>query len=245
MILFLLKKSPNEYRIVFLGSSITMGWGVPFDSVFSSLLEEQMNKSNDTINYNIINAGIGNYNTVMETIFFKNNMSILLPDQIFLHYFINDAEIINPKKLSFFIKSSHLAAYLYVRLKQIKKTKYNSIGQYYLEMYSHSNPGWADAKESILELNQLCKSNKIIFNVVVQPDLHDLSLTSEQYKIHQIIRGFLNENKIDYIDLFDDFSRLLTNEPEDYWVSEDDPHPNSKGHFLIFKSLYNYLGYLK
>ena len=88
-------KNKNEYRIIYLGSSITMGWGVPFDSVFTSLLEEKLNTNNNDIYYNIINAGIGNYNTEMESIYLDMNITSLQPDQVFLHYFINDAEILN------------------------------------------------------------------------------------------------------------------------------------------------------
>ena len=97
-------KNKNEYRIIYLGSSITMGWGVPFDSVFTSLLEEKMNKNNNNIYYNIINAGIGNYNTEMESIYLDMNIASLHPDQVFLHYFINDAEILNQSENHYLVK---------------------------------------------------------------------------------------------------------------------------------------------
>ena len=240
-------KNKNEYRIIYLGSSITMGWGVPFDSVFTSLLEEKLNTNNNNIYYNIINAGIGNYNTEMESIYLDMNIASLQPDQVFLHYFINDAEILNQNENHYLVKTSYLVAYFYIRLKHLlinSSSNYNSIGQYYLDLYTEKNTGWENAKKSITRINDICKSNDIGFSVVIQPDLQNLSKDSDEFKCHSIIKNFLRFNNIEFIDLFDDFSLKIKNDPKVYWVAPGDRHPNSKGHKLIFDSLYENLSLL-
>ena len=53
-------------QILFLGDSFTLGWGVNNDSTFSQLIQQWFNNSN--IMVKSINAGCGNYNTVMKYI---------------------------------------------------------------------------------------------------------------------------------------------------------------------------------
>ena len=81
--------------------------------------------------------------------------------------------------------------------------------------------------------------------VLIQPDLHDLSFNSEQYKSHLIIRSFLEYNNINYFDLFNAFSVELKDKPEKIWVNPDDQHPNSDGHRIIYEELIKYSGKLK
>ena len=53
-----------EDKILFLGDSFTLGWGVPSDSTFTNLVQEIAFKNG--VKIETINAGCGNYNTVME-----------------------------------------------------------------------------------------------------------------------------------------------------------------------------------
>ena len=48
-------------KIIFLGSSITLGWGVKEEKNLTSLIEKIANSENK--NWKIINAAVGNYNT--------------------------------------------------------------------------------------------------------------------------------------------------------------------------------------
>jgi len=242
------KKEKNDYRILVAGSSITMGWGVPYDSVFTSLLEDGFNKSYDNLNYEVINTSIGNYNANMAAILLKKNLPLLDPDRVILHYFLNDAESISARTTNIFIKYSYLAAYLNLKLKRTifnTRSSYNSIGEYYLGMYNNSNKGWIDAQNSIIKMSNLCKSKNIEFMVLIQPDLHDLSFNSEQYKSHLIIRSFLEYDNINYLDLFNAFAVELKDKPEKIWVNPDDQHPNSDGHRIIYEELIKYFGKLK
>ena len=69
------RKKNNEKRIVFVGSSITMGWGVEYDSVFTTKLEKYLKKNIDS-NFNVLNTGVGNYNSNLESIFVLNTAVI-------------------------------------------------------------------------------------------------------------------------------------------------------------------------
>ena len=227
-------------KVLVLGSSITMGWGVNNENVFTSLLQNELNK--DKNEYNIINSGIGNYNTKFESILFKKNFNLINPDSVILHYYLNDAEIISNKSSNFIIKYSYFAAFSYLILQQVlyNSKKYDSLGEYYLNMYDEENPGWIDAQNSILAIKKICDDNNIPLLVLVQPDLHNLSINSDQKKCHNIISDFLNSEKIKFIDLFENYRATHENSPQELWVNDDDPHPNKFGHKIIYKSLLNY-----
>ena len=233
------KKKNNEKRIVFVGSSITMGWGVEYDSVFTTKLEEYL-KNNISSHYNVLNTGIGNYNSKLESIFVLNKIKELKADEIILHYFINDAEEVPKGTNNFFIKNFYSIAYFYIRVKQAisaNKNNYSSIGEYYFDLYNDSSNGWISAKKSILKIKEICEKNKIKFSVLVQPDLHNLDNDSYQKECHIKIQSFLKKEDIEYLDLFSSFQRQIMDHPAEIWVNSDDPHPNYQGHEIIYRSL--------
>ena len=237
-------KDTNENRILVVGSSITLGWGVPFDSVFTSILEKKLNNSNNNIKtYNVINSANGNYNTYMEFLFLQKILPIINPDMVILHYFINDAEIITPKSANFFVRNSYFIAYLYVRVRQAlhaKRNSYTSIGEYYKALYNESSQGFIIAKKAIRDMKQLCDKDNIEFMVLIQPDLHDISIDSDQAKCYQIIENFLRDYNIVFIDLSGPFRDKFGDNPYNIWVNSDDSHPNASGHAVIFNELYKY-----
>ena len=235
-------KNNNEYRIMLMGSSITLGWGVDNKDIFSTLLENQLNKIQSKSYYNIYNNGVGNYNTEKEKILFLNKVNNVKPDEVWLHYFVNDAEILPSTNSNWLIKNSYLSAFIFARYKQsqsLKSSAFNSIGEYYLNLYTKNKKGWRIAQKSILEMKSYCDQNNIKFNIIVQPDLHDLSSKSDQAKVHLIIDAFLKKNSIGYIDLFSTYQAVLGKKsPQTLWVSADDSHPNKIGHEIIFKTLF-------
>ena len=132
---------------------------------------------------------------------------------------------------------------MYLNFKQstiFNFSNFKSTGKYYLDLYRKENQDRTKAENAILAINNLCLQKKIKFKVLIQPDLHDLSYDSNQFKCHLIIRKFLEKNNINYIDLFDDFSIVLKNKPEKIWVHPNDPHPNSTGHKIISNKMIQY-----
>ena len=190
-------KEKNEYRILVLGNSITLGWGVQYDYIFTTLFENKLNETYSNLRFEVINSGIGNYNTVMESIYLKSILQDVNPNEIILHFYINDIERISQKKSNFLVKHSYLFAYIYLNFKQsaiINFSNFNSTGKYYLDLYTGENEDRSKAQNAILSINDLCFQNDIKFKVLIQPDLHDLSYDSDQFKCHLIIRKFLENN---------------------------------------------------
>lgn len=237
----LLKRKINEKRVLVVGSSITMGWGVEYDSVFTQRWEKKLNEGQDSIYYNIYNSGIGNYNTQKEEILFNYNFDDVKPDEVILHYYLNDAEILPSGNSNFFVRNSYLCAFLYVRIKQfavMSNQKYSSLGEYYLNLYQEDSQGWKEARQAIEKMAKTCDEAGVKFTVVVQPDLHDVNSGSNQEKCHAIINKFLNDKGIANIDLFKSFqTQIGSAHPTSIWVNPDDSHPNDFGHQVIYKAL--------
>ena len=90
----------QDRTILFLGSSITMGWGVLEEDIFTTLLKNKF--EHEQISVDILNAGVGNYNTTRYVHNYFKNLYVLKPTDIVVHYFLNDAELLGPVKWKFF-----------------------------------------------------------------------------------------------------------------------------------------------
>ena len=88
----ILPKAEGEYRILALGDSVTFGWGVPQDQIFTSRLE-QLLPGRVQRPVRVINSGVGGYNTVQEVTYFKQEGITLQPDMVMLTYVQNDVEV--------------------------------------------------------------------------------------------------------------------------------------------------------
>ena len=87
-----LQKPTDSTRILMLGDSITMGWGVDAADTVAKRLEMDFNDSYPERHIEVINAGVGNYNTAMEVDWFLSRGLAYDPDIVVLNYFVNDAE---------------------------------------------------------------------------------------------------------------------------------------------------------
>jgi len=233
-----LGKNPDQYRIMVLGCSNTVGWGVEQENVFTALIEKKLNKTKFPVEYQVINAGVGNYNTLLESIQIKDRIQHLDPNMVILHYYINDAEIILNEDVGLFIRSSYLFAFLKNRLKYHKfKREYQNLGSYYLQLYETDSEGWLSAQNAFLDIKEICRKNDAILLVALQPDLHNISRESGQHKCHKIITSFLSDHKISYLDLIDSYRTNVKEDIKSLWVHPNDAHPNIEGHRIIFEAL--------
>src|SRR5262245_36253272 len=57
-------RQPGKQRILMLGDSLTVGWGVPIEQTFSKRIEKLF--AVDGVNAEVINTGVGNDNKLQE-----------------------------------------------------------------------------------------------------------------------------------------------------------------------------------
>ena len=104
-------------------------------------------------------------------------------------------------------------------------------------MYGTDSKGWLSSQRSLLAIKETCEKNNAILLVALQPDLHNVSRESEQYKCHKIISSFLQDHQITHLDLIDSYRDNGNEDIKGLWVHPDDVHPNSEGHRIIFEAL--------
>lgn len=222
----------NKYRIIFLGDSLTFGWGVEQEDTFQYILEESLNANRPT---EIINFGIGNYNTEQEVNLFIEKGLKYKPDKVVLFYFINDAEITPEKSGLWFLGYSKFISFYWSRINALINNYFSSksFKSYYSSLYEEDQEGWVNAKKAIIRLKDICQNEGIQLQIVLLPELHD---TKNQIfdSVYDKISLFLKQNDIDSLNL----AKLFENNENEMelWVSYDDAHPNGAAHRKIAES---------
>ena len=80
-------KSDNDYRIVMLGDSFTMGHGLEPEETIDSVLECLFNEDNTGHNIQVINCGVGAYAPWQERIFLQERGFAFEPDLVILQLY--------------------------------------------------------------------------------------------------------------------------------------------------------------
>ncbi len=225
-------------RIAFLGDSLTFGWGVEQDKTFDNALEGILNKSEPT---EIINFGIGNFNTEQEVNLFLEKGLKYKPDQVVVFYFINDAEETpKPSSLSLLEHSEFISFYwakTRAFLNNISHKK--DYTHYYSNLYLSDSKGWIKSQEAFLLLKKVCRDNNIKLQVVLLPELHVLRDYPFK-KEYASVSNFLEAQQIEHLDLTPFFGEEAS--PSRLWAAPDDAHPNALAHHMIAEYTLNFIG---
>ncbi len=83
-------KPPGRFRVVVVGDSLTLGWGVGDDETYSARLEQQLRRRFPTRDLDVVNLGVGGYNTRQEVTLLARNVSRLQPDLVLVGFYSND-----------------------------------------------------------------------------------------------------------------------------------------------------------
>jgi lysophospholipase L1-like esterase len=218
----------NATKILLLGDSITLGWGVEYNQTYPQLIEQELKKRG---NFEVINLGVGNYNTRLELESFKRNLN-LKPALIVLGYYINDIEQVSPARP--FFGFSYIYMFFWDRLTRIKYQRMNNLENYYTSLYSNESL-INETRQYLEEIINLSKVPVIIANI---PEFHQFEDYPFGY-VGEFLKGVAEQNpKVHYIDLLPLFVNFT---PQEIWVSAEDPHPNALGHMLIARQISEYI----
>jgi len=231
-----LKKPPGTFRIVVLGDSTTVGWGVAFKQTYPKLIEKALNAnppSNLWQRYEVINTGIGNYNTAQEVASFKERWGALEPDIVLLGWYINDAEPTPRPSSGWFAYHSYGYVWITANLDALRRNVgFNqSYADYYRGLYAEDQPGWKKCRAAFAELAGLCKSRNLPLHILLIPELHTLAGNYKFTSIHDLIRQVGAANGVSVLDLIGAFP--AAGDPIQFWACPEDAHPNGKANELM------------
>jgi len=230
------EKPAGTKRVAVLGDSLVMGWGVALDDTIPKALEKKLNQN--ARSYEVMNLGVGNYNSTMEVEFFKRNALSFDPDIAVFVFFVNDPEPV-PRltRAGYHVKrSSYLLAALfshYVRIRSRFDARFNW-KDYYLSLYAPASPHLAANRAAIQDLAALCRARGIELVIVSYPELHQL----EDYPLAVAtdhIRALAEACGVKFVDLLPHFAH---HEPRSLWVSEEDAHGNAKAAEIAAEAIY-------
>ena len=238
------KKPPNVFRVMMLGDSTTFGWGVREEDTAAKFLERKLN-AHLPPGYDkaeVINAGVGNYDTVQEVTYYETRGRAFHPDLVVLVFFINDPEPVPIEKKGLLIDRSYLIAFATNRLDGVLRHMgmRPNWKQYYSSLYDDDRPGFQACKAALGSLANATRSDGAQALVAILPELHQINGDSYPFKAaHEKIKNVLAVDQVPAIELIDG---LKDHGPEDsLWVTPLDDHPNAKANDLVSNQLQQWI----
>jgi len=249
------KRKVSKIRLIFVGDSITYGWGIPLEDTYHKQLEKLFHAEGYDVD--IMGMGVVGYNTIQEYHLIKEKALDFNTDMIILQIAMNDFErtvkirtyqegkklgivpyhdysipfIIKRTKLThFFMKNSHFFKFINLKLYWFK----NKNDPLYVpeDMYLL---GEENALRHLRKIKSLLDSKKIPLAAVIFPfrkgkDVYPYAKL--QKKIHQE----LEKIEVPYLDLYD----VINIDTEEY-LWRDKIHPTVRGHEIVSHALFKFL----
>lgn len=230
------EKPPGTYRIVWLGDSTTVGWGVRLEDTAPKILETELNSAGGR-KFEVLNAGVGNYDTVQEVEKYLTLDRSFRPDLVILEYFINDAEPVPQLPESGLLGHSYLAAFALARFDSALRMAGIRPGwrDYYASLYRDGSPGLEAARHALRQLAGITSADGTDLLVAILPELHQVNDAYPFEKEQRKIEDHLNGQGTRWLDLI---GCLRGHGPEaTLWVTPGDSHPNAKANGLIARCI--------
>ncbi|MDJ0950307.1 MAG: SGNH/GDSL hydrolase family protein [Alphaproteobacteria bacterium] len=224
---------PGQRRILLLGSSIALGWGVDEQDTVAAQLETRLRADSEDVV--VFNGGIGNYNAVRYVERYLTMLSDLEPTDIVLLYFINDAEQLESRAGNFLLRNSQLAVTLWIARNRIRgPSGKGDLIEHYRQIYAPDATGHTAMLSAMNRLSVAAAASGTRVYLAVVPDVHDLANYPFGF-VHQRMAQVASQFGFTFVDLLPALDGLG---PEDIWALPTDPHPNGLGHRRMAQALY-------
>ncbi|MBI3555883.1 MAG: SGNH/GDSL hydrolase family protein, partial [Deltaproteobacteria bacterium] len=238
-------KGADEARVFVLGNSITMGWGVPLAELFTTRLQDRLNREHvlgPGRRVVIANAGVGNYNTCTEARLAARQLRQVRPDLVLVQYFLPDAEPRGFNSDNLLLKHSYLAAFLYDKLRKLKGLLGNEdLFTHYRRIYEDTSTDWQRTLGCLDEIRASSVSANAFMLAMLVPQPHDLGPGSPYRQLYDKIAATFNARGFALLDTVKAFERRFAGREKGLWVSPEDSHLNMRGHELMAELLHDYL----
>jgi len=223
----------GERVILFLGGSITLGWGVSEENTVSSQLEKMLRQSGEQVR--VLNGGVGNYNAARYVSRFLKQLTMLDLTDIVVQYFLRDAEDLQPDQGNFILRHSELAVTSWMAYHRLfDEAGEKSLVEHYHRVYRPDAPGFLRMTQMLEKLAEYAKSRNIRLYMLMTPDIHNLV----DYKfgfVHDTMRQIAKNTGYAFVDTL---PALLGRPPQELFAMPGDPHPNALGHRLMAEAIF-------
>jgi lysophospholipase L1-like esterase len=83
-------KPEGRFRVAVAGDSLTMGWGVADNETYPARLERLLREASPQHDTDVVNMGVGGYNTRQEVTLLARHAAALQPDLVLVGFYSND-----------------------------------------------------------------------------------------------------------------------------------------------------------
>lgn len=224
--------SSDTLRVLILGDSVTLGWGVPVEATFARRLEGTLGARLGRP-VRTINSAAAGYNTEQELAFLRRHIVSMAPDLVMLVYIENDVEpeatnVLDMKERwqhppganAFLLRWSWLYRLLYYTLPD----HLGSTGR------PPDTSGWSRSMNALAEAQRLARSHGVPFVVFLFRMLPD-EVTDALWRDISLVAGVEGFPLVDTLGWFRGVPvRSLVN-------SFVDTHPNAEGHRILAEGM--------
>jgi lysophospholipase L1-like esterase len=228
------RRRSGDRMIAALGDSLTFGWGVGEEDTWPTQLERLLRARCPGRPAAVVNAGVGNSDTVIELARYERLLRPLHPDWVVLGYFVNDAEPPPVPAHNPLLWRSALAGLLSTRLRQSAEVELRDFRAYYGGLYQEDSPGWQAARAALQALGERLRADGAATTLVLLPEMHaphGFGAFAAQYaKVAAVARqaGF---------EVIDPSPAFPPGPGTRFWVSPTDAHPNAEAQRIFAEAV--------
>jgi len=232
---------PGVIRVAILGDSFSWGAGVRQEDRFSSVLQERLQASSlHGGRFDVLNFGLGSYDTVAEVALFEHVVLDYTPQICVIWFFLNDVKApgtvrylgggylwsgLRSRSAVFDLLLAPIDSYL----------GHRDLVAEYTRQYQEESDDLQEMLAALRRFSRVCASNKIIPVLAVHPVLMDLDEDYPLVEVHELV---LAEARKSGILAFDLMPYFRGSDPRQLWVHEVDQHPNHIAHRLGGEALF-------
>jgi lysophospholipase L1-like esterase len=256
------ERARGTSRIVALGDSVTFGRGVPLAQTWVKVLEHALNETSpEAVRYEVLNFGVGGYNTDQEVELYRSKARRYHPDLILVGYVLNDplgaaetmrflagaapstdgeaAQAPPPKARSESNRSLGSSLLRLVRDRLDNLDRGGSPREPPFPQKFHGDPGrWRVVTRALKELAELAAEDQTPVVLVILPLLLDF----DEYPYVSVHAQVAEEARRHGLRVLDLQPELVGLSPETLQLTPgDSTHPSAAGHEAIARSIEAYL----
>jgi lysophospholipase L1-like esterase len=241
------RKPPGTFRIAVLGDSVAMGSGVTLEETYAYRLERALAAAHPERRFEVLNFGVGGMNawSVIDRL---DRLALRYdPDLLVYGYTLNDIEgpayrrsvdaaFTNP--LRFAASPLRVWRLLGPRVASLRELLSAPRGSYTFELddnYFHNPEAWRAVQQALDRFAAVARERGVCAVVLMDTRLYWLNALHPFHRHYRAVIEAVRERGLVAVE---SFPAHRGERAEALWVSPIDPHPNARGHEILFEALY-------
>lgn len=224
-----LPRDPHRVRIVIIGDSLALGWGVSDREFLRGQLAERLGPG-----YEVLNAGVGNMNLEQVVALWEKQERRLDADVVLLFSSLRAAAERQKTDGGWLIRHSQLMALVeavWAQWKAGRTPREAKVGALKARWSGREGTGVIERAMDHLKRDQATHGYRVV--VAQMPEPHDFKHYEFGF-MGKVMQQEAARHGWDYVDLY---SLFQGREASDFWVAPDDPHPNGRALGIIADDL--------